>query len=440
MSVFIHKIKRSINSHKLLHENARVIVTLSGGADSVALLSVLVSLGYDCIAAHCNFHLRGNESDRDCSHAIAVAERLGVKCHVKDFDVPAYENEHGVSTEMACRELRYKWFEELRKELDAEAIAVAHHQDDNIETFFLNLLRGTGIAGLTGMSPRNGFIIRPMLDCTRLEVERYLGECGLEYVTDSTNLQNDFSRNRLRNIILPAISENFPDASKTIASTIGALRENEAIYRRYVESADKQYRHGDNIDLSALIANEPNSTTMLFELIRPYGFNYTQAGNIIEAARQSGKQFFAEDYTALINRDSLLISHNAQSDSEHEYIIDLNHDVDKPIALSVTISDTCDMSMATGTGAIALDADVLKGNPCFKLRHWQKGDRLAPFGMRGTKKLSDIFSDAKLSRNEKSKVWVLTRNDEILGVVGLRASRHFPVSPNTKQVVILTTN
>ena len=439
MDLLTSHISASINRHQLIADGDKVIVTLSGGADSVALLSVLVGLGYDCIAAHCNFHLRGDESDRDCAFAQSMAQSLGVECIVKHFDVSQHERDNKVSTEMACRELRYKWFEQLRQQYAPAVIAVAHHRDDNIETFFLNLLRGTGIAGLTGMAPRNGHIIRPMLDCTRQEVEQYLADKGLDYVTDSTNSQNDYRRNRLRNIILPMLNEQFPGASNAIASTMAMLGDNEAIYREAIDNARKRYVANNTIDIQSLISNELQAATVLFELIRPMGFNYTQACDII-AANSSGRQFFAGRNILTIHRGSLIITDQPDGKPD-EYSIDLCQPVTHPINLSVSITPN-DGTVAKPSSAstIMLDASVLDGNPHFVLRHWRNGDRIAPFGMNGTKKLSDIFTDAHLSIIDKENVWVLTRNDEILWVIGHRTSRHYPVTPTSTHIITISTN
>ena len=440
MDLLTSHIKSSIKRNSLIADGDKVIVTLSGGADSVALLSALVALGYNCIAAHCNFHLRGDESDRDCAFVQSLAQSFGVECVVKHFDVAQYERDNKVSTEMACRELRYEWFEQLRQQYAPAVIAVAHHRDDNIETFFLNLLRGTSIAGLTGMAPRNGHIIRPMLDCTRQDVEQYLANKGLDYVTDSTNSQNDYRRNRLRNIILPMLNEQFPGASNAITATIAMLGDNEAIYRAAIDNARNRYVSGNTINLNSLIGNEQQASTVLFELIRPMGFNYTQASDIIASVHESGRQFFADQYTATTHRGALLITANCCSECQ-EYAIDLSHNITTPINLSVEILPyNGSMAKPTSASTIMLDATVLDGNPQFMLRHWREGDRIAPFGMKGTKKISDIFTDAHLSIVEKQNIWLLTRNDEILWVIGHRTSRHYPVTAHTTSIITIKTN
>ncbi|MDE5745321.1 MAG: tRNA lysidine(34) synthetase TilS, partial [Paramuribaculum sp.] len=213
---FEHKVQNFI--HRSSTDS--IIVGLSGGADSVALLAALSAAGCKCIAAHCNFMLRGEESERDMAHAEKIARSLGTDYISTRFDVPEYMKSHKCSLETACRDLRYRWFEELRHTYDAVWIAVGHHREDNNETFFLNLLRGTGLRGLKGMRPINGTVIRPLLNFTREEIERYLENKGIPYITDSSNLVADVARNKIRNNIMPEIRKHFPNSGKTITSTI----------------------------------------------------------------------------------------------------------------------------------------------------------------------------------------------------------------------------
>ncbi|MCM1096190.1 MAG: tRNA lysidine(34) synthetase TilS, partial [Terasakiella sp.] len=217
-----------IDRHRLLSPGDTVVVGCSGGADSVALLCVLHALGYRCVAAHCNYHLRGEESNRDMRHVEALAGRLGVDLCVRDFDVDARRASTGESLEMACRELRYGWFDELADRERAAAVAVAHHREDQAETFFLNLLRGTGLRGLGGMAPRRGRVVRPLLDCTRAEIESYIHALGECWVDDSTNAGCDFARNRLRHRLLPLLDELRPGAVGYVVEAMERLREAES--------------------------------------------------------------------------------------------------------------------------------------------------------------------------------------------------------------------
>lgn len=425
-SLFIEKVARE--AKRLIDSDSTVIVGLSGGADSVALLDLLFSLGYRCVVTHCNFHLRGDESDRDEAVARSHAARLGVEFIKTDFDVPERQKSAGESVEMACRSLRYEWWESLRKQLGNAVIAVAHHRDDNIETFFLNLMRGSGIAGLKGMLPRTGNIVRPMLGCTRQEIEEYCTERNLHYIVDSTNLENDYRRNRLRNIIIPEIERQFPGAVDGIARSIGCLGGNYELYRDCVKSAVDKYISPDgSVNVAAIIDGELHPRMVLFEIVSPLGLNMTHVDNILSSSTCSGLTF--GNY--ILDRGILRPS---SGETVTERVVNLTDDP----KFKVTVSPRCDFSPTRDPMTIYLDEKVLDGDPVFTVRPWREGDRIAPFGMKGTRKVSDLFSDAKLSIDEKKRVSILTRNDEILWVIGLRASRHFPVTPSTACFLTIT--
>lgn len=285
-----------------------VLVALSGGADSVALLRVLLELGYDCRAAHCNFHLRGAESVRDEQFVRRLCQQLGVPLVVKDFDVAAWQESHGGSVEMACRQLRYPWFEQEREKQDCACIAVAHHADDQVETFFLNLLRGTGLRGLTGMERLNHKIWRPLLTVGRADILDYLTSIGQGYVTDSTNAMNDYRRNRLRNIVLPVIEQEFPGSKARILDTMQNLASDHDLLEMMVEDSIADLQH---IDIAA-ICNHPHGATLLYHRLRHLGFNRDQCSQAIEAARRghAGRQFEADSHVLVVNRNTLAVERN----------------------------------------------------------------------------------------------------------------------------------
>ena len=235
--MFHWNIQKYIEEKQLFTLHDKVLVALSGGADSVALLRVLLVLGYHCEAAHCNFHLRGEESDRDERFVNELCKGLGVTLHVTHFDTVAYASRHHVSIEMAAREMRYDWFEQLRKERGMAVIAVAHHRDDSVETFLLNLIRGAGINGLKGISPHNGCIVRPLLEVSRQDILDYLRCLRQGYVTDSTNLQDEYMRNKIRLNILPMLRELNPSVSESIAETSRRLTDVSLIYNKEIEDA-----------------------------------------------------------------------------------------------------------------------------------------------------------------------------------------------------------
>ena len=248
-NMFHLDVNRFIEEKSLFSQKDKILVALSGGADSVALLRVLLALGYTCEAAHCNFHLRGKESDRDENFVRGLCNELNILLHVVHFDTQTYATKHRISIEMAAREMRYEWFEKLRQECDASVIAVAHHRDDSVETFLLNLIRGTGINGLKGIAPLNGHIVRPLLNVNRQDILQYLEHLHQDYVTDSTNLQDEYMRNKIRLNILPMLGELNPSVSESIAETANRLAETSLVYNKEMAEAKNRVikRNGNNL-------------------------------------------------------------------------------------------------------------------------------------------------------------------------------------------------
>lgn len=437
MNQFIEKVKGYISENGIFSDGQPVIVGLSGGADSVALLVTLHTLGYRCIAAHCNFHLRGEESQRDFRHARSIAEKYSTEFVHKDFNVPEYKERHGVSTEMACRDLRYDWFRELSADNRHIPVAVAHHLDDNIETLFLNLLRGTGINGAHGMSPRNGIIARPFLSVTRNEILEFLAEEGADYITDSSNLINDVKRNKLRNIVLPAVKEQFPEAEKGLTATLNNLRSNDSLYQEMVRIVSSRYISDEGIDVAAMIDSIDNSALLLYEIIKDKGFNFTQAADIIEATRHeaSGKQFYAAENIAVLDRGLIKITSAASQDNDIYHVSLQSTGIDYPITLHITRITPEEMVIDRSGKTLYLDDRILNDSPTLTLRRWRDGDRFCPYGMKGSKLVSDIFSDLKLSILDKQKVWLLCDNDKILWIIGIRGSKFYPVTDTTQEVI-----
>ena len=272
------KVDNYIRKYKLLDFRELYLVALSGGADSVALLVMLRENGYRVHAAHCNFHLRGDESDRDEAFCVSLCERLGIELHRVHFDTRTYAELHKVSIEMAARELRYKWFEQLRADIGAAGICVAHHRDDSVETVLMNLVRGTGLRGLCGIQPRNGFVLRPLLDVSREDIEAYLAAKGQKYVTDSTNLVDDVMRNKIRLNILPILRELNPAVSENIQRTAEHLTE----AQRVLDGITELYKNRKLLDLNEL-TKYSSSEYIIFEWLKYYGFNGNQIAQIMNA-------------------------------------------------------------------------------------------------------------------------------------------------------------
>ncbi len=443
---FLDKITRFITAKRLLEKDKKVLIAVSGGGDSVALLLALQQLGYRCVVAHCNFHLRGEESMRDERFVRNLCAKLGVELYIQDFDVPAHVEAQGVSVEMACRELRYAWFERLRNELECIAVAVAHHGDDNIETFFLNALRGTGIAGLAGMHPKNGFVVRPFLCVSRREVMDFLAQMGQNFVTDSSNLENKFKRNKLRNVVLPALNAQFPGCNSMLNNTLNSTLAGFELYAELIACAKKaicieRANGGFDIKIDNLMRYD-NRLTLLFEIMKPLGFNYEQCTDVmmaIEHGNGVGKSVNSSSHTLTVGRHELQVLLLEEKD-ESEYPINLkNKIIEIPIEIVVEcfLATKFSPAMVNGKNVIALDFAVLQ---CSKvvLRHWRNGDRFRPYGMSGTKLVSDLFTDMKLGEREKRAVWLLEADGNILWVVGYRAAGLFKVSPASTSFLLLS--
>lgn len=439
---FLNKVKAFIYSDCGIDASVPVLVALSGGADSVALLRVLLELGYDCRAAHCNFHLRGDESNRDERFVTELCLLLGVKFDVKHFDVPYYMKEHGVSLEMACRELRYEWFEQLRLEHGCQCIAVAHHSDDKIETFFLNAIRGTGIAGLTGMKPRNANVVRPLLCVSRNEILEWLESLHQDFVTDSTNLENDARRNRLRNVVLPTIYSEFEGSKDSLLKTIENMTRCNDLYNESVGVMRNivSEREGNTLTIDTeILSSFDNREMLLYEILKHLGFNYDQCRDMLTSA--VGRHFTSSTHKLTINRTTIEIEPLAEH-KEEIHIIDLDDEiVTEPIKLTITHVHGKKFSpaMVDGKNVVAFNNDILQCSEVV-LRHWREGDRFKPFGMHGSKLISDLFSDLKLSEKKKNETWLLEADGEILWVVGHRAAQAFKVPKDSTNYLIISSN
>lgn len=437
---FCKKVRDFISSHHLVGAGGKVIVGLSGGADSVALLLVLDELGFECTATHCNFHLRGEESMRDERFCRELCSKSGIGFVMKDFDVEARRRASGESVEMACRSLRYEWWEDMLREGCGSAVAVGHHEEDNVETFFLNLLRGSGLAGLKGMLPRTGNVIRPLLDCDKDEILAYLNEKGQDYITDSSNLSNDFKRNRLRNVVLPDFGKHFPGMMDAVATSIAHLRDNYDIYTDYTSQLRMKYVGRDgSIDLSRLVTSEKHAAMVLYELLSDVGINMTQVHNILSAmddhgaCSASGKMFHTREISYLLNR-GMLIPVDGNSAGQEEKRVELTEYPFSSRKMSAEEFFALRNERRLCQDAIYLDGKVFDGKAEFAMRPWRKGDRMRPFGMKGSRLVSDLFSDAKYSLAQKRDAVILTRNGEILWVVGLRCSGAFAVTKDSRTV------
>lgn len=425
-SMIKHDVAQYIEKERLLTPQDNVLVTVSGGADSVALLRILLSLGYRCEAAHCNFHLRGEESMRDERFVRRLCQTWDVPLHVTGFETKAYAHQQKISVEMAARELRYRWFATLAKELGCTAIAVAHHQDDSVETLLLNLIRGTGIKGLLGIRPQNGNIIRPLLCVAREDIIRYLAAIRQDYVIDSTNLEDDYTRNKIRLKLLPIMQEINPSVKENLFRTSDRLNDVSAVYRHTIAEGKTRVLTPQGIRIPALLA-EPSPHALLFEILYPLGFKSSQIDDIMRStSRQAGKQFTGlQGFRVIKDRDNLLI------------VAPPTANPTAPPFKLVFDEQLCpiDLELKKEKNIAYFDVDKLTGE--FSVRKWKQGDTFVPFGMKGRKKISDFLTDLKFSIAQKENQWVLCAGESIIWVIGERTDNRFRIDKSTRSMIVV---
>ena len=479
--------RRFASVHELFVYGGKYIVALSGGADSVSLLFVLKhlehELGIDVEAAHCNFHLRGAESVRDEEFCKQLCERLSVPLHLIHFDTQAYADLHRVSIEMAARDLRYGYFENLRRDIEAQDICVAHHRDDSVETVLLNLVRGTGLRGLRGIQPRNGNIIRPLLSLSREDIVQYLGALGESYVTDSTNLHNDVKRNKIRLDVMPLLRELNPSVSQSIFES--SLRVGEALkvfdeaMKRSIadvttpprgctcpkctnqpvrkctnqpllvqqsllhqQRCTLQANHPLTISIDRL-KQQPSPEYTLHEILSPRGFTSAQIDQIYGSldSCSAGKIIASDSHELAFDRGSLLVQPRTN-------VADAARSMRIPETGTYVFSDSLKIKVAAedcgddyvpsrAADCVCLDASDIKFP--LTLRHIEQGDRFVPFGMNGMKLVSDYLTDRKKNVFEKRAQLVVTdAQQRIVWLVGERTDNRFRITPHTQQALRLT--
>ena len=445
----LNKVADFIAKHQLLSHDGLHVVALSGGADSVALLRILCDLGYHVEAAHCNFHLRGEESDRDEQFVKNLCQSLNVPLHLIHFDTVEYASLHQVSIEMAARELRYGYFRQLRDDIGAETVCVAHHRDDAVETLLMNLLRGAGIHGLTGIRPRNGHIVRPLLGVSRQEILGYLDSIGQDYVTDSTNLQPDVLRNKVRLQLIPLLEQLSPGASDNIARSANYLSEAEKVYNASLSTLRAQGRSAmplategtqelpqcATLPISSIM-DSPSPLCLLHEWLSPYGFNRSQIDQLLACLDgESGREFTSPTHTLVVDRDRLVVEPVSAPMKPHVIPEPGNYRLTEKLCLKVETTD--DISISKLADCATLDKEKV----LFPLtvRPVQSGDVFCPFGMEGHKLVSDFLTDSKLSLLEKRRQLVVTdATGAILWLVGLRTDNRFRVTPQTTAILRLS--
>ena len=423
-----------VERYNLLNYNDLYIVALSGGADSVALLLLLKEQGFRIHAAHCNFHLRGEESDRDETFCVELCGRLGIELHRVHFDTKTYADLHHVSIEMAARELRYRWFEQLRQDIGAAAICVAHHQNDSVETILMNIIRGTGLRGLTGIQARNGFVLRPLLCVSRDEIERFLSERGQSYVTDSSNLTEDYMRNKIRLQVLPLLQTLNPAVLNHILQTA----ENLAAAQATIDVLLKGIGGSKSLNLSEY-TDYLSREYVTFEWLRNYGFNGSQVHQLL--ASDTGAIFTSPmGYEVLRDRNRLLVEPVLEPmkplkiPEEGVYVLPQmavsNHPDSKIRVKRTSVTVSKDSAIAT--------LDSQKVQFPLTVRRVAEGDWMVPFGMKGRKLLSDLMTDQRMTLFEKRRqLVVVDAHDEVIWAVGLRTDQRVAVTSDTAETLEL---
>lgn len=447
------KVKNYIEENHLCRKSDRLVIGVSGGADSVALLRLLLEMGYRLEAAHCNFQLRGVESERDEQFVRELCKKLAIRLHVRRFETMAYATERKISVEMAARDLRYDWFLKLLQERQAGAIAVAHHQEDNAETVLLNLIRGTGITGLCGMRPKNGAVIRPLLEVSRAEIEDYLQHLHQDFVTDSTNLEDHCTRNKIRLNLLPEMRTINPSVVSSIVETAARLSDAKRLLDVQLEEAEQRCKlqteasEGCKINILQL-QFEVAPRLLLHHILSPYGFNATQIEEInASLTGESGKLFeSSEGWTLLKDRNFLFVRKKTESslspaNAVRSLLVDLA-DCSLPVDVDWQQLSFHIEQKTIGDGFViphkktcaCLDAARLPSR--LYIRRWRQGDRFTPFGMKGSKLLSDYMTDCKFSLFQKEQqAVVVDENDRILWVAGERIDDGCKITGSTEDII-----
>jgi len=415
-------------------ENKKLFLAVSSGLDSMVLLHLFQQLEYEIAVLHCNFQLRGLESFGDQDFIRDYCEENNISFFTTQFDTEAFAKDYKLSTQIAARELRYSWFYELLETHKFDYILTAHHADDNLETFIINLSRGTGLEGLIGIPEQNDKIIRPLLPFSREEILKYAQKHNIEWREDSSNASNKYLRNKIRHDLVPVLKEINPNFLKAFQKTQSYLQESNEmvedasimIYQQVAKEAGEEI----HFDLNQLL-KLPNYRSYLYQWLNEFGFlAWNDIYDLVDG--QSGKQVFAAEFRLLKNRDTLILSPISEDDIAQEYLINENEeDVNFPLKLKICRVD--DITIDSNK-AIFVDAEKIKF-PLI-LRKWKEGDSFLPFGMNGkSKKVSKLFKDEKLSLIEKENTWLLCSNDQIVWIVGIRQDERFKIEKSSNKIL-----
>lgn len=434
LAEFLHFVK----SQQLFERSEPLLVAVSGGKDSVCLSHLLSLAEYNFSIAHCNFKLRGKESDEDANFVRQFAADLGVNYFEKEFNTTQYAEENKLSIQEAARQLRYNWFRELKEQNAFSKILTAHHQEDSVETFFINLFRTSGLAGLTGIAVVSNDIVRPLLFASRHQIQKHISTFKLSYREDSSNTATDYLRNKIRHELIPLIQKLDNRSYKGLQQSTEYLKNDYALFQFLLnKEASAFVRKSDDkfiIDL-ALLKQHPMAGDVLFQLLKPFGFHKNEVVKMLNA-EESGKTYYTNQYRALINRNELIIAPKNKNDVVTSvFISQADAEIYFPCNLKIEQIDINQVDLSLDKSIAFVDADKIKWP--LELRKWQAGDSFIPLGMKGRKKISDFLIDEKISLFEKENTFVLLSNNEIVWLVGHRISEMFKITDKTLNVLKL---
>ncbi len=427
-----------IKKENLFQPKDKLLLAVSGGIDSVVLCELCKQAGYDFAIAHCNFKLRGDESDRDEHFVRELAKKYNAEIFVKNFDTENYAEENNLSIQLAARQLRYAWFESIITEQQINWILTAHHANDNIETLLINFFKGTGIKGLRGILPKQNKIIRPLLFAKKEELVEFAKENNISYMEDSSNASDKYTRNYFRNQLIPSIQKVFPNAEDNLLKNIERVKEIESLYDQSINLYKKKLleQRGEEIHIpvSKLLKSRPLAT-IVYEIVRDFGFTSSQTEEVVKLlGSDSGKYIQSPTYKIIKNRNWLIITPVSSIIAENFLIEEKNESIEFVNGkLKFEKIKPGNSQITTDSSVVMLDADEIIFP--LLLRKWKQGDYFYPLGMKKKKKLSRFFIDQKLSITDKEKSWVLEMDKKIIWVVGKRIDDRFKILPKTKNIL-----
>ncbi len=429
-----------VKAGDLIDRPGKILLGISGGVDSMVMFNLFLETDYPFAAAHCNFNLRGEESDQDQYFVAQECIKNNIHLHFKKFDTVNYSQERGISLQMAARELRYTWFNQLISENGYLSVAIAHNKNDLAETMLINIIRGTGIRGLTGIKEKRGNIIRPLLFAERIDITRHAIKHKVTFREDSSNIDIKYKRNRIRHRIIPEFEKISDSFVKNLYSTACRLKDveivfNEAVKNKFNElctETDNEFR----LNIKSLLSLNP-LPSYLYEFLKNWNFPREMIPDIIISLKgPSGKQFYSSTHKLVKDRESLIIRPLQHEAVSRYYIEEETTELHEPLKLKISKMEMFSGFRIPADPEIAcLDLNVLHFP--LLLRKWQKGDYFQPLGMNGLKKLSDFFIDNKFSLIEKEKIWLLTSGNKIVWITGHRIDDRFKITERTKDILMV---